>query len=177
MRRPTNLSMAAWSSCLLLVNSCAASVRPLVWMTAATSLAPMYSSTNSLADFFTCAVRIDADVLVVEDDHVQTPGERLAVRLRVGRRPAGRRARTRSVLLDRDLDVREHVDLLRLAVFEHLEVVSREARDEVALLVGDDHVDVDVVDLDLEGDRRGRLRVLSLDERAIEEPPRRARAQ
>ncbi len=41
MRWPMNLSMAAWSSCLLPVNSCAALVRPLVWITAATSLAPM----------------------------------------------------------------------------------------------------------------------------------------
>ncbi len=43
---------------------------------------------------------------------------------------------------------------LRLAPFEDLEVVFGEVADEVALLVGDDRVDLDVVDLDLEGNRR-----------------------
>ena len=39
--RPMNLSMALSSRRWLLVNSCAASARPLVCTTAATSLAPM----------------------------------------------------------------------------------------------------------------------------------------
>ena len=92
------------------------------------------------------------------------PANGSPVRLRVARAPVDRRSTKRSALLDRDLDVREHVDFLRLAVFEHLEVFSREAGDEIALLVGHDDVDVDVVHLDLEGDRRWLLRVLRLDD-------------
>ena len=61
--------------------------------------------------------------------------------------------------LDRQLDVREHLDLLRLSVLEDLEVVARQAGDEVALLIGDDRVDVDVVHLDLKRHRRGSLRL------------------
>ena len=41
-----------------------------------------------------------------------------------------------------------------LAVLEDLEVVLREVADELALLVGDERVDLDVFDLDLEGRRR-----------------------
>ena len=67
------------------------------------------------------------------------------------------RTANRSGRLDRQLDVREHLDLLRLAVLEDFEVVARQAGDEVALLIGDDRVDVDVVHLDLKGDRRGSL--------------------
>ena len=52
----------------------------------------------------------------------------------------------------------ENIDKrLRLAVFDDLEVVLRQVPDEVALRIGDDGVDLDVVDLDLEGDG-GRLR-------------------
>ena len=55
---------------------------------------------------------------------------------------------------------------LRLALLEDLEVVFGQVADEVALLIGDDRVDLDVVDLDLEGNRRlvgrglGRWRLL-----------------
>ena len=44
-------------------------------------------------------------------------------------------------------------DRLRLAVLEDLEVFLLQVADEVALLVGDQGVDLDVVDLDLEGRR------------------------
>ena len=103
-------------------------------------------------------------VLIVEEDDVETAGKRPAIRLRVaGHRPSVDHERV--VLLDWNFDVGERVDLLRLAVFEYLEIVPREARDEVALLVGDDHVDVDVVHLDLKRDRWRPLRGLCLDGR------------
>ena len=66
------------------------------------------------------------------------------------------------------LDQRERVDLLRPAVFEDLEVVARETRDEVALVVGDDDVDVDVVHLDLERDARRRPWILPLQSGRLE---------
>ena len=53
--------------------------------------------------------------------------------------------------------MREDRHRLRLPVLEDLEVVLRQVADEVALRVGDDGVDLDVVDLDLEGDRRLRV--------------------
>ena len=155
MRRPTNLSMAACSSVLLLVNSCEASVRPLVWTTAATSFAPMYLSTNSFADFFTCAVRIAATSWSSRTMTYKRPANGCLLDC-VSFDTLRSAERKRVVRLDRNLHIRERVDLLQFAVLEHLEVLSREARDEVPLLVGDDHVDVDVVDLDLKGDRRGR---------------------
>ena len=65
--------------------------------------------------------------------------------------------------LDRDVDEREGRDLLRLAVLEDLEVVRREVGDRRSLRVGDDRIDLDVVDFDAEGDRgliRGRRRRL-----------------
>ena len=43
---------------------------------------------------------------------------------------------------------------LRLSLLRDHEVVFGQVADEVALLVGDDRVDLDVVDLDLEGNRR-----------------------
>jgi len=55
--------------------------------------------------------------------------------------------------LARDVHLREHLDLLRLAVFEDDEIVGLEVLDEFAFVVGDDRVDLDVVDLGLEDDR------------------------
>ena len=107
-----------------------------------------------------------AHVEIVEHDHVHAAVERLSIGLRVGNdEPAlvdelGR-------LLDGNLRPRERVDLLRLAVLEHLEIVAREPGDEVALGIGDDDVDVDVVHLDLEGDA-GCLRTLALKNRRLQ---------
>ena len=56
--------------------------------------------------------------------------------------------------LDRNVDEREGRDLLRLAVLEDLEIARREIGDDVALRVGDEGVDLDVVDLDAERDGR-----------------------
>ena len=97
-----------------------------------------------------------AHIEIVEHDDVDAPVERLAVRACVGRdRPALDDDLVR--LLDRNVHERERIDLLRLAVFEHREVVARQARHELALLVSDDDVDVDVVDFDLEGHAGGLL--------------------
>ena len=82
------------------------------------------------------------------------PLERRAVGRDVGRDRRLREER-RIDALDRDVDHREHRQRLRLAVLEDLEVVLGQRADEVALLVGDVGVDLDVVDFDLEG--HGRL--------------------
>ena len=98
------------------------------------------------------------DVDIVQHQHVDAPVERPRIRAHVcadGTTEHGEPIRA----LDRQLDVRKHFDLLRLSVLEDLEVLTRQAGDEVALLVGDDRVDVDVVHLDLKGHRRGRLRL------------------
>ena len=63
-------------------------------------------------------------------------------------------------LLDRvggaavELDQLEGVDLLRLVVFEDVEVRRLQIRDRVAVLVRDDDVDADVVDAGAEDGRR-----------------------
>ena len=51
-------------------------------------------------------------------------------------------------------------DLLRLAVFEHLEIGRGQVRDDVALRVGDDRVELDVVDFGAEDDRGRSDRLL-----------------
>ncbi len=96
-------------------------------------------------------------VQVVEHDDVQPPLERVAVGLRVRRNDA-LRVEEALGLFDRDVDLGEQLDLLRLAVLEDLEVVLGQPRHEVALRVGDERVHLDVVDLGLEGDGRRRLR-------------------
>ena len=53
--------------------------------------------------------------------------------------------------LDRDVHHAEGGDGLRLAVLEHLEVFLLQVADELALLVGNDRVHLDVLDLRLEG--------------------------
>ena len=97
-----------------------------------------------------------ADVDIVQHQHVHAAVERPCIRARVGgdrTTEHGESIRT----LDRQLDVRKHLDLLRLAVLEDLEVVARQAGDEVAVLIGDDRIDVDVVHLDLKRHRWGSL--------------------
>ena len=100
-----------------------------------------------------------ADIEIVEHDDVNAPVERLAVGARVARDcPPLDDDLLR--LLDGNVHERKRIDLLRLAVFENCKIVARQARDELALLVGDHDVDVDVVHLDLERDA-GWLRSLS----------------
>ena len=101
-------------------------------------------------------------VQIVDHHDVDAAVERLLVRLHVGldrrlgeERPIG--------ALDRDVDHREGVDALRFSVLEHLEVFLLQVAHEVALAIGHHHVDLDVVDADLEGRalwrrRRRRLR-------------------
>ena len=94
-----------------------------------------------------------ADVQVIEHDDIHMAGEGRAVRSHIGRhRPAERR---KPVLpLDGNVHEREGIDFLRFDVFENVEVVFREARNEMPLSVGDDRVDVDVIDLGLKRHRR-----------------------
>ena len=90
---------------------------------------------------------------VVEHDHIEAPVEHRPVGPHIlDARPAAEARRVEA--LHRDLDDGEGVELDRLAVFEHLEVVAGQSANEVALLVGDDDIDIDVVDLDLKGHGR-----------------------
>ncbi len=102
-------------------------------------------------------------VVVVEHEHVQAPLEAARVRFDVGRhRRVAHHQPGRP--LDRDVHLRKDVHLLQLAVLVDLEILAREALDDVALVVGDDGVHLDIVDFDPERDgrlplrRRGRLR-------------------
>ena len=109
-------------------------------------------------DELTCGIDDDfrsqrGDVQIVEHDHVQASADGLRVGLDVARQRRGRR-RTRARGRHRNIDERKRADLLRLAVVQQLEIVLGEIADEIAALVGDDGVDVDEVDLDLER-RRG----------------------
>ena len=102
---------------------------------------------------------------VVEHEHEHTPVELLVVAATSGGIASEKERRVGP--FDRDVDERQHGELLRLALFGDLEVVLRQVADEVALGVGDIRVDLDVVHLDperhaggccLRGRRRGRLR-------------------
>ena len=118
----------------------------------------MCSRTNSARGIAHWRTAHRADIEIVEHDDVDAPVEWLAIRSRVGRnRPALDDDLVR--LLDGNFHERERIDFLRLAVFENREVVARQARHELALLVSDDDVDVDVVDLDLERDAGCLLRL------------------
>ena len=101
---------------------------------------------------------------VVEHDHVDAAVGGLHVvadvrlhRLRRKQRPLD--------ALERDVDQRKRRHLLRLAVFEHLEIFRLEVGDELAVLVQDARVDFDVVHFRAEGDWR-LLRRLGLALRA-----------
>ena len=151
--RPVNLSIAVISSRGLLVKSCESPLRP-VKTTAARSLVPKLR-----LDEAPRGRRLDArrareiGVHVVEDDQVDATLD-VVVGLHVGLDRRGREERTLRAL-DRDVDQGEGRDLLRLAVLEHLEVVGLRGRSTgVALRVGDDGIDLDVVDFDAEGHRR-----------------------
>jgi hypothetical protein len=54
--------------------------------------------------------------------------------------------------LDRHVDQGEGGHLLWCALFEHLEVILRQVANQGAGRIGDDRVDLDVIDLDLERD-------------------------
>ena len=98
------------------------------------------------ADLARAAMRRDVGVEIVEDHHVDAAVERPLVALDVGldRRAAnsGRSARSTGMSTSEKVEIG-----LRLAVLEDLEVVLRQVADELALRVGDERVDLDVVDL------------------------------
>ena len=97
------------------------------------------------------------DVQIVEHDDVDAPVERARVGHDVGLDRLGGEERPLEAL-DRDVHEGEGADRLRLPILENLEVFLLEVADESALLVGDDGVDLDVVDLELEGRRIQPLR-------------------
>ena len=122
MRRPTNLLIAAWSSAFVALNSCAASV-PALDGDCRDVVGPHVPIDELFGRLLTCAGAW-RHVLIVEDDDVDG-GKRPAIRLRVA--DTGRPSSTNALsLLDRNFDVGERVDLLWLAVLEHLETVPRE---------------------------------------------------
>ena len=90
---------------------------------------------------------------IVHDDQEDTAVEGVAVGADVGfddDRPVKRRIR----LLDRDINARERGDRLRRAALGELEIVLRQIGHELAVRVGDDGVDFNVIHLDLERRRR-----------------------
>ena len=92
---------------------------------------------------------------IVHDDEEDTAVEGVAVGADVGLDddpPEKRRIR----LLDRDINARERGDRLRRAALGELEIVLRQIGHELAVRVGHDRIDFDVVHLDLEGRRRLR---------------------
>ncbi len=92
-------------------------------------------------------------VQVVQHQHVQPAGTGWRVGFDVGRNRPVRGQKP--VLRDcRNIDVREHVNPLRLAVFEQLEIVPGQAADDVSLAIGDHRVHVDIAGFHLEGDWR-----------------------
>ncbi len=96
---------------------------------------------------------------VIEDEQVDASLEML-VRLDVGLDRLAREQRPLGAF-DRNVDQREGRHFLGLAVLEDIEVVCSEVSDRVALRVGDERIDLDVVHFDAERDRRlvaGRLR-------------------
>ena len=99
---------------------------------------------------------------VVEDDDIDAAVELPLVGAHVGfDRRFGEQRPLQA--LDRQVDEREGADGLTLPVLEHLEVVLRQVADEPALCVGDERVDLDVLDLGLEGGglERGRRLLLA----------------
>ena len=100
------------------------------------------------------AFRIDEKIVEYQnhDASVELPGIRRHVRLDRG---ATKRRRVRSP--NREVDQREGGDGLRLPVFEDLEIVFHQTADEFTVAIGDDRVDLDVIDGDAE---RGSLRGL-----------------
>ena len=97
---------------------------------------------------------LEVGVQIVEHQHVHPAVEGALVALDIGldgligeQRPIGP--------LNRDVDQGERRDGLRLPVLEHAKILFRQIGYEPPLLVGDEHIDLDVVHLHLE---RGRLR-------------------
>jgi hypothetical protein len=88
----------------------------------------------------------------VEHHHIYAAGKRSLVALHVGfdRRLGKQRTLTS---LDRNVDRHKVRNRLRLAVFEDLKVFLLQIADVVATRIGDDGVDLDEVDLHLEGRR------------------------
>jgi hypothetical protein len=97
-------------------------------------------------------------VVVVEQQHVDAPLERPGVGAHV-RHDRPRLVDEALEPLDRDDDLREERELLQDAVLVDVEVLAGQALDQVAALVGDDGVDLDVLDLGAEGDGRDLLGV------------------
>ncbi len=94
---------------------------------------------------------------VVEDQHVDAAVEGTLVRLHIRLDGTGGEQRPLGAL-DGDVDDGERGNRLRLVVLEYLEVFLFQVPDEVPLLVGDDRIDLDVLDDRLEGGRGcGRL--------------------
>jgi hypothetical protein len=134
------------------VKSCTLEANPDVSMTATRSLAPTYRLTNSLANARgpgRCGME------VVHYQHEEPPLEGTRIGRRIGR--DGRLCEERRVdSLHWNVDGGKHGQRLGLAVLADFEVVLRQIADEFALGIGDLGVDLDVVHVDFERQRRLR---------------------
>jgi hypothetical protein len=100
---------------------------------------------------------------VVEDGDVDTPVERPLVGLHVGL-DRGLGVERTIQFLDRNINQTEGADRLALIVLEDLEIFLGQVADELALAVGDERVDLDVLDLGFESRGLQRRRRLLLSE-------------
>ena len=97
----------------------------------------------------TAAARVGPEIVEHDEEHAAI--ELLTIGGDIGLdRVCAEERRIRA--LDRDVHARERGNGLGLALFANLEIVLRQSADEGSLCVGDDGVDLDVVDFDLEGD-------------------------
>ena len=117
---------------------------------------------NSMSGLRTDHIVAAPHVVVVEEDDEQADVRTLGLALLVEERRESRGTGAVHLLGHRiDLDDREGVDRLRLAVFLDPELVLRQIDDRVALFIGDDRIDADVVDARPDA-RWSRLRILLL---------------
>ena len=154
--RPLDLSTAASSSRLLLVNSWLALLAPCGVHDRHQVVGAEAALDELLGRHLHALRSAEARVQVVDHHHVDAPVERSLVRLHVGLDRGGGEQRPIGAL-DGNVHQRERADRLGLAVLEDLEIFLLQVADVGALLVGDDDVDLDVVDLHLEGRGLRRL--------------------
>ena len=155
---PMKRSIAACSSRGSLVNSCAASVAPVGVDDGGDVVGAQVLVDELVRRLLDQGAAQRGGVVVVEEQHVDAAFERPGVRADV-RHDRPRLVDEAIQALDRDHDLREEGHLLQLAVFVDLEILAGEALHEVGALVGDDRVDLDVLDLGPEGHRRNLLGV------------------
>ena len=156
------LSIASSSRRRFCVKSCDPRSRPLVTndgrLVVGTELLE-HETAGEILDVLRTQRR---DVVVVQNDKIETAVEHLLVDGDVGldRRRAGIQVQRLARPRIRNVNQAERLNFLRLAVLENLEIFLLQTADEIAVPVDDADVLFDVVHLHFEGDfrRRGRVR-------------------